>query len=446
MSLPVSLATPARPPWGRAALWLAALGPFFFGSYGFANWVAAGRADVGVIAFEWERHIPFLAWTIVPYWSIDFFYSLSLFLCRDRGELDSHARRLFTVQVMSVACFLAFPLRFSFDRPDAGGGLFGWMFDALMGFDKPFNQMPSLHISLLLILWDVYRRRLHGAWRLLLHAWSMLIGLSVLTTWQHHFIDIPTGAAAGALCMWLWPGQGGSPLACARLSRDARRRQLALRYLVGALLFGLAAVALRGTALWLLWPALALVGVALNYAVAGAAGFQKHDGRLSAATSVLLAPYLLGAWCNARLWTRHDAAAVCVADNVWLGRLPGARELRRSNFCGVVDMCCELPLQYRPRAYAYAGTLDLVAPELATLRTAAAAIERLRADGPVLACCALGYSRSAMAVCAWLIASGHSADARAAVACVTAAGRRVVLTDEHMKVLELWMQEVKAAR
>ena len=51
-------AHPARP-WKRAGAWLTFLGPFFFASYGFANWVASRRADVAVIVFDWEPHIPF---------------------------------------------------------------------------------------------------------------------------------------------------------------------------------------------------------------------------------------------------------------------------------------------------------------------------------------------------------------------------------------------------
>ena len=69
-------------PWRRAALWLAFLGPFFFASYGFANGFASTRAHVGVIAFDWERNIPFLPWTIVPYWSIDVLYAISFFVAQ----------------------------------------------------------------------------------------------------------------------------------------------------------------------------------------------------------------------------------------------------------------------------------------------------------------------------------------------------------------------------
>lgn len=72
-------------PWLRAVAWLALLAPLFFLSYGFANWLASQRANVGSIVFEWERHVPFIPWTIVPYWTIDAFYGLSLAVCATRA-------------------------------------------------------------------------------------------------------------------------------------------------------------------------------------------------------------------------------------------------------------------------------------------------------------------------------------------------------------------------
>ncbi|EOY3828046.1 TPA: inositol phosphorylceramide synthase, partial [Pseudomonas aeruginosa] len=217
----------------RAVLWLLFLGPFFFASYGLANWLTSQRGDVGSLVFDWERGMPLWPWTILPYWSIDLLYGLSLLLPRDKRELDTHCLRLLSAQVLSVACFLLFPLRFTFERPELGG-VFGWLFDVLMGFDKPFNQAPSLHIALLVVLWVCYARYASGAWRWLLHGWFALIGLSVLTTWQHHFIDVPTGALAGWLCVWLWPQAQPAPFARASLSRDRQRRRLAARYGLGA--------------------------------------------------------------------------------------------------------------------------------------------------------------------------------------------------------------------
>ena len=115
-----------------------------------ANWLASQRADVPNLAFGWERHIPFLAWTIVPYWSINAFYALSLFVNETPEAVGRLARRYLTAQIVAVACFVAFPLQAIFVRPETSG-LPGFMFDVLGGFDKPFNQAPSLHIALLVV-------------------------------------------------------------------------------------------------------------------------------------------------------------------------------------------------------------------------------------------------------------------------------------------------------
>ncbi len=152
------------PLWKPGLVWLLVLGPLFFLSYGFANHQAASAAVVPSIVFDWERHIPLWPWTILPYWSIDIFYGLSLLICTTRLELRRHGLRLLTAQLICVACFLLFPLKFSTPRPHVDGWA-GQLFDALAGFDLPYNQAPSLHIVLLLILWDFYRQRLHGAWK-----------------------------------------------------------------------------------------------------------------------------------------------------------------------------------------------------------------------------------------------------------------------------------------
>lgn len=426
------LANEARP-WRRALVWLALLGPFFFASYGFANWMAGRHAELPVMAFGWETQIPFVPWTIVPYWSIDLFYAISFFLCRRRLELDRHALRLLSAQVIAVACFLLWPLRFSFQRPEIDG-VFGWLFDVLLGFDKPFNQAPSLHIVLLIVLWVKFAQYLHGAWRGVLHLWAVLIGVSVLTTFQHHFIDIPTGLLAGWLCVWLWPEQGTPPLRAWHAAHDPKRWRLAVFYLLGAGLLLVPVAMLRGAALWLLWPVASLLLVALAYAGLGTAVFQKRsDGRLTMAARWLLAPYLAAAWINSRLWTRHAPQPVVVADAVWLGRLPCAalpEPLR-----GVVDTCAELSCRAPGAGYASVPMLDLVVATPAQLRTAADAIERLRMQGPVLVCCALGYSRSAASVATWLLRSGRARNVAEAVATVRAARPTIVLHDAHLQAI-----------
>jgi len=418
-------------------LWLVFLGPFFFASYGLANYLAARRSQVPSIVFDWEHAIPFWAWTIVPYWIIDALYGISLFLCTTRRELDTHAKRLLTAQVAAVFCFVVFPHRFTFERPVADGA-FGWLFDVLLGFDQPYNQLPSLHIALAVILWTLYVRKVRAGARIAVDVVFVLICGSVLTTYQHHFVDIPTGLLLGWLCVWLWPDDlAHRPRPTLHADDDPRRWRLALFYLGGAAFASLVALLVRGWAWWLLYPAASLVLVAANYAFLGAAGFQKGiDGRMSVASRWLLAPYLAAAWINSRWWTRGRAAPSLIGDGVFIGRLPSARELQASPFAAVVDLTAELPIRASGRTLALFPVLDLTTPTAPTLAAAGAAIERARNAGPVLVCCALGYSRSACAVAAWLLATGRAATVDDAFLRIRAARANVVLNAGHALALQ----------
>jgi protein-tyrosine phosphatase/membrane-associated phospholipid phosphatase len=429
-----AVAAPERRPWGRALGWLALLGPFFFISYGAANWLAAQRSDVGAIFFAWERAIPFLPWTILPYWSIDALYGLSFFVCTSRAEVDLHGKRLLTAQLGAVICFILFPLRFAFARP-APGGLAGDLFDALMSFDRPFNQAPSLHIALLVILWALYARHVPHWARWPLHLWFAVIGASVLTTYQHHFIDVPTGALLGFFCLWLWPDGAPSPIAGAAFASDGKRRRLALAYAAAAAVLAGLALASGGAGLWLLWGTVALALVAANYGLLGAAGFQKRgDGQMSLAARWLLAPYLFGAWINSRLWTRRNPDAVAIAGDVWLGRLPSRRDAGR--YVTVFDLAAELPGHPDHGGYHALPLLDLVVPEPERLHQVAAGIENALGLGPVLVCCALGHSRSAAGIAAWLLCSGRIATAAEAVVLIRRAAPRIVLDERAHAAIE----------
>jgi hypothetical protein len=180
----------------------ALVGAAFVGTYGLANQLTSVRTDVGRGVFDWERAIPFVEWTIVPYLSIVIFFAASFFVGRCRDELDRHVARLVLALALSVVCYVAFPLRFMFERPPTSGAI-GLLFQLLSAVDLPYNRAPSLHIGVLVILWARFAPRLSGAWRCALHGWFATIGVSVLTTYQHHVIDVPAGLAVGALCIAL---------------------------------------------------------------------------------------------------------------------------------------------------------------------------------------------------------------------------------------------------
>lgn len=171
-------------PCKQSFLWLAFLVPFFFSTYLGSLEIVSWRDHVPDIVFNWERHILFLAWTIIPYWSIDGLYGIALFLSPTRDELWTLGLRLLTARVIARIIFVDAPLRLTSVIP-ADIGAFEY-FDGALGevITKPFDMAPSLHIGLLVILWTAYARCLPRRWHWLVHIWSVLIGLSVMMAFQ----------------------------------------------------------------------------------------------------------------------------------------------------------------------------------------------------------------------------------------------------------------------
>jgi membrane-associated phospholipid phosphatase len=114
---------------------------------------------------------------------------------------------LIATQLLCVCGFLIVPLRFSFDRPHAGG-----LFGALMSFDRLFNQAPSLHVALTAVLWVAYGRHFKGSILWAIRGWFVLMALSTLTTYQHHFIDVPTGLWVGLFATMLFSESSLKPI------------------------------------------------------------------------------------------------------------------------------------------------------------------------------------------------------------------------------------------
>jgi len=404
-------------PWLRALAWLAFLGPFFFLTYDFANAAAANRAHVPTLMFRWERHIPFIDWTILPYWSSDILYALALVVCRTRAELDLHAKRLLAIQVFCIACFIVFPLRCAFIRPSVAG----WeapLFKTLYTFDQPFNQAPSLHVALALILWTRFRPVRRKVLRAALAAWLFLVVMSTLTTWQHHFIDIPTGAWAGLLVLAALPEKRVAP----------PQAKLALVYLAGSALLTIAAFVLRGWGWLFLWPAFALSMAASAYWTGDPAWLAKVG-----AARLFLLPYTFCAWTNSRLWTRGQPPSNCLPDAVWIGRAPSRRE--RSGMLSVVTLAPELAV----RGDAHIPMLDWSPPSVQQLDAAVEAIMNLASHRPTLVCCALGYSRSAIVTAAWLLATGYAANIDDALRQIRKARPQIVIRPNFRRALEQWV-------
>ena len=419
---------------------LAGLSIFFFTSYNLTNWYTANLSDVGSLFFSWESLIPLWPWTIVPYWSIDLMYGLAILLATSKQSLKILCLRLFSAQIICITCFLIFPLKFSFERPNLDGFLSLW-FDVLMGFDKPFNQAPSLHITLLVILWQFYNCYFQSKFnQLLLHVWCFLIALSVLTTWQHHFFDVPTGLWAGCFCIWLWPENGMTPL---KSKSYAKQYTWSGIYFLLFLLSLSLAIYIGGIGLWLLWLAGAFVLVSANYLLFGATGFQKQaNGHFPFAITILYLPYFAIMWLNSRLWTLKNKPADFIMDNVYLGRIASHNTLQTKRIVSIVDFCAELPIGQFNGYYSLIPVLDMTPLSIKQCQLAAETIDQFQKQGSVLVCCALGYSRSATAVIAWLLLTKRAANVEDAITKVKTARCSVVISSKQKALLINWFNRI----
>lgn len=415
--------------WPEAILWLLLLVPFFFFTYGQTNTFTATRVAVPTLVFDWEKHIPFLPFSIIPYWSLDLLYGLSLFVCTSRTALRRLVLRLMLASIIACSGFLLFPLQFGVERPPATGAM-GWLFTQLEQFDLPYNQAPSLHIILSWLLWLHFRPTVKPVRQWMVDIWFLLIALSVLTTWQHHVIDVASGLLAGVFIGWSVPNEGRWQWSGASLTHY----RLARRYGMGALLLIL--LALWYPLMW--WPALAMTTVALAYAGAGVGVMQKqHNGRLTPSVWMLLLPWRLMMRLSRLIYTRRLEKSNEVIHGVFIGCYPTSPPAQRS----VLDLTCEFSRARASVGIAYRTVpmLDLVIPTQEQLAHAVADLEKLHQQhATVLVHCALGLSRSALVIGAWLLTYHHASSPAHAISLIRRCRPAIVITTSHLECLEQW--------
>jgi protein-tyrosine phosphatase len=410
----------------------AGLSVLFLVVYFWCNWITAQRQDVGTLNFEWERFIPFVPLMIVPYMSIDLFFVAAPFLCRSKRELATLSKRIVAAIVVAGICFLLFPLRFAFERPHANGWL-GAFFDWFRGMDQPHNLLPSLHIAFLIILAQHYARHTRGLVRSALSIWFVLVGLSTLLTYQHHFMDVVAGFAVGVGCIYFIRE-------IATNLPVIENRRVGWYYAAGAL-------ATTGLLVWFwpwgalfLWPAMALGVVTSAYFGWGPAVFCKAGGRLPWSARLVLAPCLLGQKISLLYYRRQCRAWDQVTPSVWIGRILNhdeAAAAARLGVTAVLDLTAEFSetTPFRRLIYRNIPILDLTAPSLDQLREMASFIDHESREGIVYIHCKIGYSRTAAAAAAYLLQTGKAGSVTEAVAFLRQARRAIVVRSEVVSAL-----------
>jgi membrane-associated phospholipid phosphatase len=198
--------TQARPDFSfmlLATMHLLAVGAVFGSGYQLALRRAARLSshqtlvDTAIAADIW---VPFWDWSILIYVSINIVYIAAFYLSRDESELNQLSKRLLAVQLAACICFWLFPSHMLRMHPLVSSP-WAHVYTWLSLFDQPFNLMPSLHVSVAVVLWSHLQRRYKGFRRILCHVWTLAVVASALTTWQHNLLDIPAGFVLGVLSL-----------------------------------------------------------------------------------------------------------------------------------------------------------------------------------------------------------------------------------------------------
>jgi membrane-associated phospholipid phosphatase/rhodanese-related sulfurtransferase len=426
-------------PRGQAFLASAALSILFLFVYGGCNWITSQRSAVGTLYFEWERHIPFVPFFVVPYLSIDLFFIAAPFFCRDREELRLFCRRVTAAILIAGACFLLLPLRFAFDRPSVAGWA-GKAFDSFRQLDAPYNLLPSLHAAFLPFLFDIYRRNLRGIVRWAVLVWLVLIAFSPILTYQHHVLDILGGFILAVCCFYFIRALPEQHLV---VSVNPR---IGGYYLIGGLItFGMAFMLWPIGALFL-WPTASLILVGSAYLWTGPGIFRKQTGKIPGSARLVLAPCLLGQYFSLIYYERKCRRWDKMAPRLWIGRFLREREARQALAAGVtavLDLTAEFSESAAFCAVRYRNIpiLDLTAPTILQLAEMADFIKDESRDGIVYVHCKIGYSRSAAAVIAAMLANGAVHNVAEGVRRLRAVRPTIVIRPEILAALSAFERE-----
>jgi protein-tyrosine phosphatase len=307
--------------------------------------------------------------------------------------------------------------------------------------DKPYNLLPSLHIAFRTILAQHYSRHTRGFWRSASNVWFVLVGLSTLLTYQHHFMDVAAGFALGVCCIYFVRES-------ALKHPVIENRRIGLYYAAAALVLACPVVWFWPWGALFLWPMIALVIVASAYFGLGPVVFHKSDGRLHWSAQLVLAPCLLGQWLSLLYYRRQCRPWDQVTPQIWIGRTLSHAEAAAATRLGVtavLDLTAEFsePKPFRALIYRNIPILDLTAPSVAQLHEMAAFIDDESRKGVVYIHCKIGYSRTAAAAAAYLLSTGKADGVAEAIALLREVRPSIVVRPEVVSALAEFVRDLR---
>lgn len=193
----------------------------FYVSYTLTNLYADSRSQSTIIPsvanrffgfngiLHLDSYIPFIDWMIIPYaFSLPLFVASFFMIKVIYSDTDPTVvlkplrqltHRLILATLLGCLFFYYYPLRFSFHvESQLVTSQWQWAYNVLHTFDKPYNRLPSLHVTyamvLVLSLWFSLSSKFA---RLLLTVVGVFTAISTVFTWQHHLLDVFAGILLG---------------------------------------------------------------------------------------------------------------------------------------------------------------------------------------------------------------------------------------------------------
>ncbi|MDH6251011.1 membrane-associated phospholipid phosphatase/rhodanese-related sulfurtransferase [Chryseobacterium sp. H1D6B] len=294
--------------------------------YNYATWHTSKLDRVPSFVFDFEKWIPFIPWTIIPYMTSGLFFCAVFFFCSNKQQLQVLTKRLLFVTITAGIGFMLFPLKFSLLKPEINNSIFTYPFQFLNTFDSSFNQAPSLHIAYAFIFWTIFKDL--KKWRIFSAVWLVLLGASTLTTYQHHFIDVITGVILAHLSFILVPYQKNN-----FLYRNYHIANFYFLFGYSFFLLSLLSAEYLGV-LWLIlvWPALVMLFIGYHYQKNEVCFLKDKNGNIPVYKRIFYSPYLLLYWIFWK-FLRKNKKPLEIADSIYISSRPDDKDLE----CFIID-------------------------------------------------------------------------------------------------------------
>jgi membrane-associated phospholipid phosphatase len=367
--------------------------------YNYAAWHTSKLDRVPSFVFDFEKWIPFISWTIIPYMTSGLFFCTVFFFCSNKEELQVLTKRILFVTITAGICFILFPLKFSLLKPEINKSIFNYPFQFLNTFDSSFNQAPSLHIAYTFIFWTIFKDL--KKWRIFSAVWLILLGVSTLTTYQHHFIDVITGIILAHVSFIVLPYQKNN-----FLYRNFHVANFYFLFGYSFVLLSLLSARYFGE-LWLilLWPALVMLFTGYHYQKNDVHFLKDKNGNIAAYKKIFYFPYLLLYWIFWRFF-RKNKKPVEIADSIYISSRPDDQDLKwfkidENTF--VYDLSAEMEevtaikegAAYFSIPFLDIGTLDINKTKK-IISEITEKYQQLPKNGKILIHCTMGYTRSSV--------------------------------------------------